>query len=174
MAFVIGLYEQQPVKKCPRPGCQTREFSTLATGGRRWYPFLYPEFPIVKLTLIVLHAASGSISLGPNFPGHSDFPLRKTYSNRSVPRGNGSRMCGSSQANCPVCLSELVNLDSLRKVPTQQAFFHCKSPIAASWQAARRTLVHTEPSNLYHLSIGSMSHKRLQSKPSKLLRRSAG
>lgn len=35
MAFVIGLYEQQPVKKCPRPSCQTREFSTPATGGQR-------------------------------------------------------------------------------------------------------------------------------------------
>lgn len=40
MAFVIGIYEQQPLKKCPRPGCQTRQFSSLATGGRRWYSIL--------------------------------------------------------------------------------------------------------------------------------------
>ena len=37
MAFVIGIYEQQPLKKCPRPGCPTRQFTTLASGGRRWY-----------------------------------------------------------------------------------------------------------------------------------------
>ena len=40
MAFVIGIYEQQPLKKCPRPGCQTRQFSTLPSGGRRWYSIL--------------------------------------------------------------------------------------------------------------------------------------
>ena len=40
MAFVIGIYEQQPLKQCPRPGCQTRQFSSLATGGRRWYSIL--------------------------------------------------------------------------------------------------------------------------------------
>lgn len=51
MAFVIGLYEQQPVKKCPRPGCQTREYSTLATGGRRWYLSLYSYFSNTKIDL---------------------------------------------------------------------------------------------------------------------------
>ena len=40
MAFVIGIYEQQPLKQCPRPGCQTRQFNALATGGRRWYSIL--------------------------------------------------------------------------------------------------------------------------------------
>lgn len=43
MAFVIGLYEHQPVKECPRPGCRTREFRALKTGGRRWY-FVAPIF----------------------------------------------------------------------------------------------------------------------------------
>ena len=37
MAFAIGINEQQPLKRCPRPGCQTRQFNMLATGGRRWY-----------------------------------------------------------------------------------------------------------------------------------------
>ena len=36
MAFVIGLYEHQPVKRCPRPGCQTREFLKPKNGRRRW------------------------------------------------------------------------------------------------------------------------------------------
>ena len=36
MAFVVGRYEQHPLKWCPRPGCQTQQFSTVATGGRRW------------------------------------------------------------------------------------------------------------------------------------------
>ena len=36
MAFVVGRYEQQPLKWCPRPGCQTQHFITVATGGRRW------------------------------------------------------------------------------------------------------------------------------------------
>ena len=62
MAFVIGLYEQQPVKECPRPGCQTREFSMLATGGRRWYLIPLSGFYDSELKLIVPHATSGSIS----------------------------------------------------------------------------------------------------------------
>lgn len=113
MAFVIGLYEQQAVKKCPRPGCQTREFSTLATGGRRWYPLPYSEFFNTESDLIVPDAASGLISLGPDFRGHFDFLLRKTYLNKFVPRGSGSRMYGSSQANFLVCLLEPMNLDKM-------------------------------------------------------------
>ena len=29
MAFYIGVYEHQPLKECPRPGCRMREFRAL-------------------------------------------------------------------------------------------------------------------------------------------------
>lgn len=174
MAFVIGLYEQQPVKKCPRPSCQTREFSTPATGGQRWYPVFYSEFTKAKLTLIVAHATSGSVSLRPSFRGHFDFLLRKTFLDRSVPRGSGSRMCGSSQANHQVCLSEPMNLASLRSVPAQKASFKYKPPRTESWQTVRLILANTELPNLYHVPpLESMCRTKLQSEPSKPSQRSA-
>ena len=57
---------------------------------------------ILKLTLVVPHVASGLISLGQNSHVHSVFLREKTFSDRFVRRGNGSRMCGSSQATYQV------------------------------------------------------------------------
>lgn len=34
MAFVIGRYQARPMEDCPRPGCKTRTFTKLHTGGQ--------------------------------------------------------------------------------------------------------------------------------------------
>lgn len=34
MAFVIGRYQGRPMEDCPRPGCRTRKFTKLRTGGQ--------------------------------------------------------------------------------------------------------------------------------------------
>ncbi len=34
MAFVIGRYQGRPMEDCPRPGCRTRDFIKLRTGGQ--------------------------------------------------------------------------------------------------------------------------------------------
>ncbi|MCJ1261586.1 hypothetical protein MMC22_001451 [Lobaria immixta] len=51
MAFTIRKFEHQSVKECPRPGCRTREFRVLKTGGRRcstcsvWFDISRTTFP---------------------------------------------------------------------------------------------------------------------------------
>lgn len=36
MAFIIGLYQKNSIEYCPRPGCQARDFTIHAKGGKKW------------------------------------------------------------------------------------------------------------------------------------------
>lgn len=36
MAFVIGIYVQQALEECPRPGCRTQVFLKSPPGGQIW------------------------------------------------------------------------------------------------------------------------------------------
>lgn len=150
---------------------------TTVQHARYRRPEMVPDFAILimilRLTLIVPHVASGSTSLGPNSHVHSGFLPQKTFSNRFVPRGNGSRMYGSTQASYQVSLLEPMSLAMLTSLPESKSFLQCQSPRTRPWTNLYLILAHTKHPKLYHSSPKQNCRTRLPPRPSTPSPRSA-
>ena len=105
---------------------------------------------------------SGSISLEPKCRNHSEFQLRMMSSNRFVPRGNGSKMCGFPPSELLGLPLEIDGFGKLQKYADQKSEPVQIAERRESWSILRLTRAHTESTTIYHPVQGSTCRKKSQ------------